>query len=103
MKDILDYRYARDGRRRLAADNLKRCPVCGAVNAKQNDECFVCSWHGEFETHPEAVAEGLELLIVRCPELADVLMRDPTLWERFKDFCGNVVHTVFHRNIDTYV
>jgi|SRR5579862_1464552 len=58
-------------RRRLAAQNLKSCPLCGAINATSNPECFVCRWSGRFEKDPEVVQIGLDDLIDRCPELAE--------------------------------
>lgn len=51
------------------AENLKRCPLCGAVNAALNDECFVCRWHGEFEREPESIEQGINDLIAHSPEL----------------------------------
>ena len=77
-------------RRKLAALHLKRCPLCGAVNAVVNCECFVCRWSGTFQTDPEAVDEGLGELLNRCPELADAMMhepaREPSLWQRVVKF-----------------
>lgn len=103
MKHILDSRYAlREGRRRLASENLKRCPLCGAVNAKQSAECFVCAWQGEFETHPLAIEEGLDLLIERCPELSELLTRQPTFWERVGEAIADVFCKLFRRRFDTY-
>jgi hypothetical protein len=57
-------------RRHFALANLKRCPLCGAVNAHLNHECFACGWYGKFDHDPESVEEGLQLLMDRCPELA---------------------------------
>ena len=103
MKHILDSRYAlREGRRRLASDNLKRCPLCGAVNAKQSAECFVCAWQGEFETHPQAIEEGLDLLIEQCPELSELLTRRPTFWERMGERISAWTRSLFRRRFDTY-
>ena len=103
MKHIIDSKFAlREGRRKLASENLKRCPLCGAVNAKQSSECFVCCWQGEFETHPLAIEEGLELLIERCPELSELLTRRPTFWEYVGEQISKVFHTIFRRKFDTY-
>lgn len=82
-------------RLRLAAANLKRCPLCGAVNARQNFECFACSWHGAFDRDPHTVEEGLSQLIERCPELASTTnlpSKKPTLWDWFAG--------LFRRRID---
>ena len=58
--------------RRLAALNLKRCPLCGTLNARQNAECITCRWHGAFEDDPLSIEEGLMEMIDRCPDLAQV-------------------------------
>lgn len=63
-----------DAHRRLAAESLKCCPLCGAVNAMSNAECFVCRWHGEFDHDPYHVEEGLDELLLRCPELVDAML-----------------------------
>ncbi len=82
-------------RKQFAAANLKRCPLCGAVNAHQNDECFACGWYGKFDRDPETVEEGLNLLIDRCPELANTTTfrpPKPTWWEKICAF--------FQRRVD---
>lgn len=61
-------------RRRLALENLKRCTLCGALNARQNAECFVCRWHGRFQQDPDVIEEGLNELLDRCPELIDAFV-----------------------------
>ncbi len=61
-------------RRRLAVQNLKSCPLCGAINAADNKECFVCRWSGKFDQDPEVVQIGLDTLIDRCPELAQAFL-----------------------------
>jgi len=80
--------------RRHAADTLKRCPLCGAVNALGNTECFVCTWHGGFDHDQETVEEGLGELLIRCPELVkameDQAPPKPTLWERLRRLMGVV-------------
>lgn len=76
-------------RRQFAAANLKRCPLCGAVNAHQNQDCFACGWYGAFDRDPATVEEGLNLLIDRCPELANATNfhpQQPTLWDRLRAF-----------------
>ena len=75
--------------RRLAVDNLKRCPLCGTVNAKMNCECFVCRWHGEFDNEPDSVEDGLVEVLERCPELVDCILyvpRRPSLFDIAKDW-----------------
>jgi hypothetical protein len=58
---------------RSVIENLMRCPLCGAINAAINSECFCCSWQGEFDHEPERIKEGLADLLVSCPELNDVI------------------------------
>jgi hypothetical protein len=82
-------------RRLFASANLKRCPLCGAVNAHQNNTCFSCGWHGRFDRDPETVEEGLNLLIDRCPELANATNfapKQPSFWDRITAF--------FRRRVD---
>jgi hypothetical protein len=55
---------------------LKRCPLCGALNGRANDRCFVCTWSGRFETDAETLHEGLLELMERCPEVAQALFRE---------------------------
>ncbi|HEY3783250.1 MAG TPA: hypothetical protein VGL56_19395 [Fimbriimonadaceae bacterium] len=55
-------------RRKVAATNLKRCPVCEALNAVSNNECFVCTWRGKFSHDPMDIEDGLRELLTRCPE-----------------------------------
>ena len=54
----------------MATQSLKRCSLCGAINAKENTDCFVCCWHGEFDLDPASIREGIRELMDRCPELA---------------------------------
>lgn len=62
--------------RRLPLD-LKRCPLCGTINAVGSPECVTCSWSGGFDHDPEVVEEGLYEMMIRCPELAEALMDVP--------------------------
>lgn len=82
---------------RRAAEALKLCPLCGAVNAMSNEECFVCSWHCAFDHDPEHVEEGLDELLFQCPELAEAMMdvprRKATRWER----ATQVIQRIFGR------
>lgn len=67
-----DTRYL--AKRRLAVESLKRCPLCGAINAASNEECFVCTWSGSFEHEAEDIHEGLSQLLDACPELEEVIL-----------------------------
>ncbi|MBX7133387.1 MAG: hypothetical protein K1X67_12000 [Fimbriimonadaceae bacterium] len=74
--------------RRLRIRNLKSCPVCTALNSKQNHQCFVCGWSGRFDDDPESIERGLSDLIDRCPEIAEILIeghsRPPSLFNRVR-------------------
>lgn len=81
--------------RTLAAEHLKRCPLCGALNAVPNRECFVCRWHGAFDHDAERIGRSLNELVERCPELASAMSRPrpngdvkPSLWQRLKRWLG---------------
>ncbi|HTQ10324.1 MAG TPA: hypothetical protein VMI31_09660 [Fimbriimonadaceae bacterium] len=63
--------------RRMAVENLMRCPLCGTVNSRLNVECFVCRWHGEFDHEARSVQEGLLDLLEQCPELVDSIVFVP--------------------------
>lgn len=67
-----------EARRRLACENLKRCPVCDTLNASTNEECFVCRWHGKFYRDPVSIEEGLSKLVSRCPTLRAPRPAPPT-------------------------
>ncbi len=58
--------------KRHAALNLKRCPLCGTLNARHNAECVTCRWHGAFHDDPEHIEDGLARLLDHCPDLAEV-------------------------------
>jgi hypothetical protein len=57
------------------ADNLKRCPLCGAVNSAANAECFVCRWHGAFDHEPTSIEQGLNDLVAQSPELEEAIQQ----------------------------
>ena len=79
MGKWLAYRYGTGSEqelRRLPLD-LKRCPLCGTINASGNGECVTCCWRGSFERDPETIEEGLYEMMVRCPELAEALLERP--------------------------
>lgn len=46
----------------LQEGDLKICDLCGALNLAENGECFVCGWHGRFDTSPEVVRIAMELV-----------------------------------------
>lgn len=81
-----------DNNRKLAVENLKLCPVCHTVNSRQNHECFVCRWHGEFDNDPVAIEEGLLDVLEQCPELIDCILIVPkrrnSVFSRMADWIG---------------
>ena len=56
---------------KLSVANLKVCPLCDSLNARNNPSCFVCGWRGEFIHDSHQVHLSLVLLLEQCPELAD--------------------------------
>ena len=81
---LLNARF--EARARRAANSLKSCPLCGAINSAENSECFVCRWSGAFNEDPLVVQLGLDALIERCPELAEAFMASQkrTISSRFR-------------------
>lgn len=63
-------------RRRIAQTNLKRCPLCNALNAQANTDCFICGWHGGFDHDPFRIEESLIRLIYQSPDM-EILDRAP--------------------------
>lgn len=88
---------------RLPTENLKCCPLCGVLNAVQNEECFVCAWQGQFEHDPEIIEECLLELLDRCPELVEAMAQSISVpvparpwWRRWMD----EARSAFHRGLD---
>jgi hypothetical protein len=98
--DLLPEIIGRLDLRRLSTDNLKRCPLCGSINARENDECFVCAWYGDFSYDSQSIEEGLDELIEHCPELADLLVPEPTRMERFKSWTRRMWLRILYRPVD---
>ncbi len=71
----------------MAADNFVVCPLCGALNVVENEECFVCSWHGTFDASPDLVEGKLEEIVRQCPGLSRT---QPELTR------SGLFHRVFH-------
>lgn len=57
----------------LDTSRFKACPLCGALNARENAACFVCGWAGRFETDPELLEAGLREFVARCPSVLRLL------------------------------
>jgi hypothetical protein len=78
MEDLMQYRRMKyRGQVAGIAEHLKVCPLCGAVNQVKSSKCFVCSWHGEFETNSTTVEQSLDELILKCPQLLEALLPEP--------------------------
>lgn len=60
-------------RQRHAASAFKVCPLCDALNLRENDECYVCRWGGEFDQGPALVSSRLQAVIDRCPDLGRIV------------------------------
>lgn len=56
--------------------DLKICDLCGSLNLAENGECFVCSWHGRFETKCEVVRVAMDLLKRRHGEIKAEYLTD---------------------------
>jgi len=103
MNNRFDNRTAaQEAHRRLAAESLKRCPLCGAINAKANGECFVCRWYGGFDHDPAQVEAGLSELLTRCPELADAMADTPVRVNRIRGWFRRFLLKIGRRHIDVY-
>jgi hypothetical protein len=101
MGKWMAYRYGSGDElelRRLPLE-LKRCPLCGTINALSNGECVTCCWHGSFEDDPETIEEGLYEMMVRCPELAEALLERPAPKPRKPTFI-QWVKNLFRRRVD---
>ena len=75
-------------KRRMATENFVVCPLCGALNVIENDECFVCAWHGAFDDDPSNVERQLDEIVRKCPGLT----RSRPVLAR-----ASVFQTLFHR------
>lgn len=82
----------------IALDNLKLCPLCGAVNAMANSECFVCTWHGRFEHDAEAIELGLADILGQCPEILETDDQEPR--EGIMRRANSIMRRLFRRRID---
>jgi hypothetical protein len=102
MNSWTDYRFfgLPTAYRKHAAQHLKRCPVCGTLNAVRNDECITCRWHGSFERDVESIEEGLIEMIDRCPELVQAILPPPRRRFRLWSWLGETLGRIFRRPVN---
>lgn len=72
------------------ATQFKVCPLCGGINSVEVSSCFVCSWHGEFDNDPVAIALSFDDLLERCPGLMEAVLpaTRPTVWQKILAMLG---------------
>lgn len=72
------------------ATQFKVCPLCGGINSVEVSSCFVCSWHGEFENDPIAIASSFDDLLERCPGLMEAVIpaTRPSVWQKILAMLG---------------
>ena len=97
-------------RSRRSVEQFKVCTLCGALNVKENDECFVCRWSGEFDLDGLAVRVKINEIVRECPELLGVISRvtKPSLLTQFRSWVTRTVYRLRHRGFrrrpfDTHV
>ncbi|MBS1722053.1 MAG: hypothetical protein JSS66_03480 [Armatimonadetes bacterium] len=78
-------------RRKFNAGVLKVCPLCGTLNVDEAEECFVCWWHGEFDSNPVHVEIKVAELVARCPELHGMLTGPVSIGDRLRFFWRRAV------------
>ncbi|HLK57484.1 MAG TPA: hypothetical protein VKU00_13035 [Chthonomonadaceae bacterium] len=66
----------------IRESELKICELCGWLNLVSNTECFVCGWHGRFETDPEVVHAAVELAVRRYGRLELQHLTDPSTYRQ---------------------
>jgi len=82
-------------RRGHSVEAFKLCPLCTSLNVRENDECFVCRWSGEFDCNPAAIEMSLyELRKQRAGGLHAIeVYVQPTRrspWQSFKSWLRNL-------------
>src|SRR5258706_2928251 len=60
----------------LLETDLKICDLCGSLNLNDNHECFVCGWHGRFETRTDIIRIAMDLMKTKHGELRMDLVTD---------------------------
>ena len=72
------------------ASQFKVCPLCGGINSVEVSSCFICSWHGEFESDPSVIATSFDGLLERCPGLMEAVApaTRPSVWQKILAMLG---------------
>jgi hypothetical protein len=80
--------------------HFKVCPLCGSLNGKTNEECFACSWHGDFDETEPVVSRAIAELVARCPEVEPWMREDPVPWRLRWQSIKGAVRRMLRRGID---
>ena len=89
-------------RSRRATEQFKVCTLCGALNVRENDECFVCRWAGDFDGDPLTIRIKINEIVQECPELADAvaLPKRKRSWTRIFSNLARFVQRCRLRRLD---
>ncbi len=91
-----------DALKHLSNRRLKQCPVCDALTENTQQECFVCSWHGEFLQDPELIEASLLELMCASPEVNAVISGDSDR-RSSRQSVRRILGRVFRRRLDVRV
>ena len=84
--------------------DLKICDLCGALNLAENGECFICGWHGHFDTRTEIVRIAMDLAKRRSGDMSAGYLTDEDIFAlragqgfgaRFSRLLGRIRHWLF--------
>lgn len=57
---------------RSGLEQFKVCTLCGSLNVAENNECFVCRWHGSFDRNPSLIRLRIYEIVRNCPDFWEV-------------------------------
>ncbi len=80
--------------------SFKVCPLCETLNVRENEECFVCAWHGSFENQPDRVHDAVMDILQHCPVILDCLSGEPERPKATKPTLWQKLRLLFRRRID---
>lgn len=80
--------------------SFKVCPLCETLNVKENEECFVCAWHGQFDGQPERVHDAVMDILQHCPVILDCITKEPEPPKPVKLSLLQRIKNLFRRRID---